>query len=82
MHYATRNLDNLIIGRFRSAHELGLYARAYGIMMLPHVATTLPLQRVMVSTLSRLQNDRPQFEKAYLSAVRSLAGAMIERFKG
>jgi O-antigen/teichoic acid export membrane protein len=73
LHYATRNFDNLIIGRCRGAHEVGLHSRAHGTMMLPHVAITLPLQRVMISTLSRLQNDRPRFEKAYLRAMRSLA---------
>lgn len=73
LHYATRNVDNVLIGRFIGAHDLGLYSRAYGIMMLPHVAITLPLQRVFVATLSRLQHDRQKFDAAYLRTVRSLA---------
>jgi O-antigen/teichoic acid export membrane protein len=73
LHYATRNADNLLIGRFIGAYELGLYSRAYGIMMLPHVAITLPLQRVLIAALARLQHDRRTFDATYVRAVSSLA---------
>lgn len=73
LHYATRNVDNLLIGRFIGAQGLGHYFRAYGIVMLPHVAITLPLQRVLVAALSRLQHDRQKFDATYLRTVRSLA---------
>lgn len=77
LNYFARTADNLLIGRFLGVEPLGLYSRAYGLMMLPNTLLTAPLQRVMVPVLARLQDDHARFERAYFRAVRLLAAVVI-----
>ena len=57
VNYFARNLDNILLGRFWGANVLGLYSKAYSIMMLPINQIRAPLNAVAIPTLSRLQND-------------------------
>ena len=69
MNYFSRNLDNVLIGRFWGASQLGFYARAYNLFMIPMSQIVWPLATVATPLLSRLQDDRPRFKKYYLSAI-------------
>ena len=69
LHYITRNLDNLLIGKFRGEAALGLYTKAYSLLMLPLTQINGPLTAVMVPTLSRLQHQPPRFARGYLKGV-------------
>lgn len=73
VNYAARNVDNLLVGRVWGAETLGLYSRAYSLMMLPNLVFTTPLQRVMVPSLAKLQHDHERFAHAYVRAARMLA---------
>ena len=46
LNYWARNLDNFLIGRFWGAAELGLYGRAYQLLLLPLQQVTTPLAPV------------------------------------
>ena len=66
LNYWARNLDNFLIGRFWGAAELGLYGRAYQLLLLPLQQVTTPLAPVAIAALSRLQQDGPRFRSAYV----------------
>lgn len=55
--YVTRNVDNFLIGRICGIGQLGLYDRAYTIMLLPFQQIFAPIGRVAHSALSRVRND-------------------------
>lgn len=77
VNYIARTADNLLLGKFCGVLDLGLYSRAYGLMMMPNTMLTAPLQRVMVPALSQLQHDRERFERAYFRAMRMLAAVVF-----
>lgn len=73
VNYVGRNLDNALIGWRWGAVELGLYSRAYRLLMLPLQQVNAPVAKVMVPALSRLQNDPIRYRRVYLRAFESLA---------
>ena len=72
LNYFARNLDNVIIGRTRGSAALGFYSRAYQLLTYPISAIGAPLSGIMLATLSRLQDDLPRFQAAYLRAARAM----------
>ena len=51
---------------------LGLYDRAYRLLLFPLLQINAPLGRVMLPMLARLRTDRPRYRSAYLQAVNQL----------
>jgi O-antigen/teichoic acid export membrane protein len=70
VNYFSRNLDNVLIGRVWGDAALGYYSRAYQLMLYPLGAVSVPLTRVMLPALSRLQTDHERLAAAYVRAVR------------
>jgi len=66
INYFSRNLDNLLIGRFAGAQQLGFYSRAYQLMMLPIDQINEPITSVALPSLSRLVDSPESYRKAYL----------------
>jgi PST family polysaccharide transporter len=73
VNYFARNFDNVLLGRFCGAIVLGLYSRAYSIMMLPLSNITWPMTSVAMPALSRIQNDPVRYKKYYIKLVTLLA---------
>lgn len=71
-NYVERNLDNVLIGRFAGALDLGCYARAYDLLRLPLQQVADPAGTVALPTLSRLAADPPRYRDAYLRMARSV----------
>jgi len=71
--FITRNLDNVLIGKVWGDEALGLYAKAYQILMLPVQRLINPLTSVVVPALSRLQNDQRAYISYYQKALRTLS---------
>lgn len=71
--YATRNTDNLLIGWRFGERALGFYKRAYDLFVLPESQLLVPLSAVAVSTLSRVNSDREQFQRCFLRIISVLA---------
>jgi PST family polysaccharide transporter len=69
----TRNADNFLIGWWWGATPLGLYSRAYNLLMLPVRQLTLPAGGVAVPAFSRLQDDPERFARYYLRVVSLMA---------
>ena len=61
----SQNMDNLLIGKVWGTGLLGLYNKAYELLLLPLRQINRPLGNVVVTTLSRLQNDPQQFRTYY-----------------
>jgi len=71
--YLTRNTDNLLVGWRFGARALGFYKRAYDLFVLPETQLLSPLSAVVVSTLSRVNRDREQFQRYFLRTISVLA---------
>jgi len=59
--YVAKNIDNVLLGVFYGSGVLGIYSRAYQLIVLPLNQMTAPLSRVAIPILSRLQDDREKF---------------------
>lgn len=65
----TQHIDNLLIGRYVGATQLGYYAKAYELLLLPLRQIQDPLARVALPTLSRLQDDPERYRRYYTAAL-------------
>jgi len=69
LNYLMRNVDKALIGwRFGSV-SLGLYSKAYEMLMLPIQQINTPLTAVAIPTLSRLQSKPDSFRSSFLRAI-------------
>ncbi len=73
MNFFSRNLDNLLIGKFWGAHQLGVYSRAYQMLLLPMSQINAPLAAVAIPTLSRLADSPERYRAAYLRILEKIA---------
>lgn len=65
VNYVSKNLDNLLIGKFWGAQNLGLFSKAGQLVALPSEQIDEPLATVAVPVLSRLE-DSERYRRAYL----------------
>jgi PST family polysaccharide transporter len=65
VNYFARNMDNVLIGWRWGPGPLGLYSRAYSILMLPLQQINAPAATVAVPSLSRLQDEPDRYRRAY-----------------
>jgi O-antigen/teichoic acid export membrane protein len=61
--------DNVLIGWYWGAGPLGLYSRAYNLLMLPIIQINGPAASVALPTFSRLQGDPELLARYYLRVV-------------
>lgn len=73
MNYFARNLDNALIGKFWGPYQLGLYAKAYQILLLPMQQINAPFGAVAVPALSRLTDSPERYRSAYLRIIEKIA---------
>jgi len=72
-NYWVRNADNLLIGKFLGSSELGIYSRAYSIMLMPLSLISATIGNVMFPVLSEIQNDKKLVKKIYLKTINVIA---------
>ena len=65
----TRSADAVLVGWYWGAGPLGLYSRAYNLLMLPIRQLTVPAGSVAIPAFSRLQGHPERFSRYYLRAV-------------
>ena len=73
VNYLARNVDNLLIGRYAGPGALGLYSKAYHLLLLPLDHVVAPLAAVAVPMLSRLTTSPERYRAAYIRTVEKLA---------
>jgi PST family polysaccharide transporter len=67
------NMDNILIGRYCGAEELGFYSRAYALRALPAMYATMALTDVIVPALAAIQGDRERLESVFVKAIQLMA---------
>jgi PST family polysaccharide transporter len=63
--YAVAQGDNVVVARFLGAAPLGIYGRAYELMLLPAQAIGMLLDKVLFPALARVQEDPARLRLAY-----------------
>jgi O-antigen/teichoic acid export membrane protein len=69
VNHLGRNLDNVLVGRFLGGAALGLYSKAYGLLMLPLRMVNDPVSDVALPALSRLHSDPARMRSYYYKAL-------------
>ncbi|WP_240732094.1 lipopolysaccharide biosynthesis protein [Egibacter rhizosphaerae] len=75
--YSSQNLDNVVIGNAIGSSALGIYSRAYQLLLVPIRELQSPLHRVAIPTLSRLQDQPERFRRFYRTGLSGTAHAAI-----
>ncbi|MBM9513277.1 MOP flippase family protein [Desulfogranum marinum] len=73
INYFSRNLDNILIGRYYGTLALGHYSKAYQLLMLPIANLREPLNKVALPSLSRLQSEPEKYRSYYIKFISLLA---------
>lgn len=71
-NFFSRNLDNVLIGRFAGAVQLGYYDRAYKLLLFPLSQINQPVGRVVIPILSKLVDEPARYRAFYLRTVQQL----------
>jgi O-antigen/teichoic acid export membrane protein len=66
LNYLFRNVDNILIGWRWGAGPLGMYAKAYALLMLPIQQINTPINSVAIAALSRVQDDPGKLRRYFL----------------
>jgi O-antigen/teichoic acid export membrane protein len=73
VNYFSRNLDNLLIGKFLGPASLGFYNLAYNFLLLPLTNISAVIGNVMFPALSIIQDEKKLVGQAYVTANRHIA---------
>lgn len=82
INYFSRNMDNLLIGKFFGTSMLGYYDKAYKLMSYPQGYLTNAITPVMHPILSEYQNNEEIIYEKYIKIIKflSLIGVFIMPF--
>jgi len=72
-NYFSRNTDNILVGWRFNAQPLGFYKKAYDLFALPSGLLVASLTAVAIPALSRLKDDRDQYQRYFLRALSAVA---------
>jgi PST family polysaccharide transporter len=64
-NFLSRNIDNVLIGRAWGEAPLGIYNRAYSLLLLPLNQIMGPISKVALPLLSRIQNEPAPYRIAF-----------------
>ncbi len=65
LNYAALNGDNVVVGRWLGAEALGVYGRAYQLLVVPTNLIGLVLDRSLFPAMAKVQHDPQRLEVAY-----------------
>lgn len=71
--YAAQQADNLVVGRMLGAGALGLYGRAFELMLAPAQAFGNLLEKLLLPTLARVQSDTARLRTVYRRCTAAVA---------
>ncbi len=66
--YFTKNVDNVALGAVFGPGPLGLYSRAYQLLMVPLNQINAPMTNVALPVLSRIQHDDEAYQRYLVRA--------------
>jgi len=73
VNYFSRNSDNILIGKFIGAIQLGFYNKAYSLFMLPILQIRIPVNSIALPLLSKLKKDNKKYKDSFYLIVEILA---------
>jgi O-antigen/teichoic acid export membrane protein len=73
LYFIQNNSDYIIVGRYLSGAQVGLYYTAYRIAELPYSAISDPVSRVTFAAFSEMRGRGEDIRGAYLSVLRLVA---------
>jgi O-antigen/teichoic acid export membrane protein len=77
VNYLSRNFDNILIGKYIGADELGMYSKAYQLFMMPMSQIKGPLDQVALPALSSLRYQSDRYLNYYLRYLNIVATLTI-----
>lgn len=76
INYFARNGDNILIGKVWGSDQLGMYAKAYSLLLFPLQQINGPISAVAIPALSRLQNNPEEF-RSFFRKVLSITSFIV-----
>lgn len=70
INYWSRNSDNMLVGKWYGAADLGIYNRAYSLLTLPLSLITGLFNTILFPSLKKLQNENGDIESEYYFVLR------------
>jgi len=77
VNYFARNLDKLLIGKVWGSENIGMYNKAYQLLLLPLNQIRAPMSAVFIPALSRIQNDPQRYRSVFFRAMRVVCLVML-----
>lgn len=77
VNFVSRNADNALIGWYWGAASLGLYTRAYSLLLLPVRNVNAPFSSVAIPVLSRAKHDMARLKRFFVEAASLVAAVVI-----
>lgn len=77
LNYAATQGDNVIVARMMGPSSLGIYSRAYQLLVMPASLFGKIVDRVLFPILSGVQSDGARVGRAYLKCITGIATIMI-----
>lgn len=68
LNYMVRNTDDISLGKFQSTTALGLYARAYFLMLTPINIVNQILNQLLFPVYSIIQDDQKKISKIFIKS--------------
>ena len=72
-NYSSTNIDQFLIGKYIGANALGIYSKAYELMLIPLKQISTVISSVMFPILSKIQDDHAQARILYLKGISYIA---------
>ncbi|WP_158222734.1 lipopolysaccharide biosynthesis protein [Rhodopirellula sp. MGV] len=66
LNYVSRNADTFILGLTTSPSALGIYSRAYMLLLMPSRQILSPISSVTIPSLSRLTGEPDAFKRLFI----------------
>jgi len=73
VNYFSRNLDNLLIGKYLGAASLGFYGKAYSFMLMPIYNISWTMNDTLFPAFSQIQEDIPKIREKYMQITRYIS---------
>lgn len=73
VNYWARNSDNLLVGKFYGVNDLGIYNRAYSLLMFPLSLITGLMGTVLYPSLKKLKNEGGDIYAEYMYVLKIIS---------
>lgn len=72
LSFFSRNLDDILIGKFFGSYSLGLYSKGYSLLVFPLSNLSKVVVKALLPHFSKIQDDLESIQAMYLKAARNV----------